>query len=519
MTSEVDERERHVGLRGFAVLFGLAALLLALATWLEGSDAWRHPLRWLASLDNASALALLSGSAQVVAGVLAILITVVAIVVELAATRYTHSIAQLFVRDRVNQAVMAFFVLTTVLCIWLAVALSGDVGPVPLLPRGGFLLAMAMITACLLMLLPYFAYVFRFVSPHQVIPRIRSEALARVRSAVEGDVRDTKRAVIAAVEELEDIARSAMQHSDRGIAMAAVAALADLLADVTEVRRSLPQGWFQVDETITRDPDFVSMAAPALEEIARDGAWFEAKVLRQCLALFGDAVGSARDVASMIAIRTQRVAGLYAVEYAPLLKQCERAFHSYLRAAINARDSRTAYYVLHQYRMLGEDLLAKNIDPAALDVAGRIRFYGRLADTSGLPFLLEVAAYDLAHMVEAAADKPAARDALLEVLLATDYQGAENPLGVRRAQMQLATFFLARGEEAPARRIAADLATEKRDLLMTARDELEREVSPQYWEITDRGANFAYLPPERRAMLGELFALVGKGPVPGEVKV
>jgi hypothetical protein len=35
------------------------------------------------------------------------------------------------------------------------------------------------------------------------------------------------------------------------------------------------------------------------------------------------------------------------------------------------------------------------------------------------------------------------------VLLATDYEGAENPLGVRRAQMQLATFFLARGEEAP----------------------------------------------------------------------
>ena len=309
MTSEVDERERHVGLRGFAVLLGLAALLLALATWLEGSDAWRHPLRWLASLDNASALALLSGSAQVVAGVLAILITVVAIVVELAATRYTHSITQLFVRDRVNQAVMAFFVLTTVLCIWLAVALSGDVGSVPLLPRGGFLLAMGMITACLLMLLPYFAYVFRFVSPHQVIHRIRSEALARVRRAGEGDVRETKRAVIAAVEELEDIARSAMQHSDRGIAMTAVAALADLLADVTQMRRSLPQGWFEVDETITRDPDFVSMAAPALEEIARDGAWFEAKVLRQCLALFGDAVGSARDVASMIAIRTQRLAG------------------------------------------------------------------------------------------------------------------------------------------------------------------------------------------------------------------
>jgi hypothetical protein len=33
-------------------------------------------------------------------------------------------------------------------------------------------------------------------------------------------------------------------------------------------------------------------------------------------------------------------------------------------------------------------------------------------------------------------------------------------------------------------------------------------VSPQYWEITDRGANFAYLPPERRAKLGDVLALV-----------
>src|SRR5262245_27947201 len=227
----MDEPERHAGLRSFAALLGLAALLLALAsgraallvalaTWLEGSDAWRHPVRWLASLDNADALALLAGSAQVVAGVLAILITVVAIVVELAANRYTHRITELFVRDRVNVAVMALFVLTTVLCVWLAVALSGTVDPEPLLPRGGFLLTMGMITACLLMLLPYFAYVFHFVSPLEVIRRIRSDVLTRVRNASERDVRETKRTVMIAVEELEDIARGAMQHSDRGIALA-----------------------------------------------------------------------------------------------------------------------------------------------------------------------------------------------------------------------------------------------------------------------------------------------------------
>ena len=504
----VDERERSTGLRGFAQLLAFAAALLALASWLEGSGAWRHPLRWLASLGSDDALAVLAGSAQIVAGVLAILITVVAIVVELAANRYTHRITQLFVRDRVNVAVMAFFVLTTVLCVWLAVVLSGEAEAAPILPRGGFLLAMGMMTACLLTLLPYFAYVFHFVSPHQVIRRIRAESLARVSEARGRDVRATKRAVIDAVEELEDVARSAMQHSDRGIAMAAVEALASLLDDVTRLRGELPVQWFVVDDAIARDADFVAMAAPALDEIAREGSWFEAKILRQCLALFGDAVGSARDVASMIAIHTRRLAEGHALSQPPLLELCQRAFHSYLRASINARDPRTAYYVLHQYRLLGVELIGKGLEPAALEVASRIRFYGRLASASELPFLLEVGAYDIAHLVEAAADKPAARDALLEVLLAIDHEGAENLLGVRRAQIQLATFFLVRGEAEPARRIAADLAGERRGLLLTAREELEHEASPHYWEITDRGTNFSYLPPERRAKLGEFFALV-----------
>jgi hypothetical protein len=325
-------------------------------------------------------------------------------------------------------------------------------------------------------------------------------------------LRDAKRAMISTVEEIEDIARSAMQHSDRGIAMAAVEALVDLLADVTELRPTLPASWFLVDEAITHDADFVSMTPPALEEIAREGAWFEAKILRQCLALFGDAVTGARDVANMIAIHTQRVAGTYAATNPALLTQCQRAFHSYLRTAINARDRRTAYYVLHQYRLLGEDLLANGLEPEALEVARRIRFYGRLASASQLPFLLEVAAYDLAQLVEAAADKPTTRDSLLDVLLAIDEPGAEHLLGVRRAQIQLGTFFLARGEEAPARRIAADLATEDWSLVLAAREELERELSPQYWEITDRGSNFAYLPPERRARLGRLYALITQDP-------
>ena len=500
-------KQGHAGLLFFAALLACSAGLIAVAGWLEGSGAWRHPLIWLATLGQAEALALLSDAAQVLAGVLAILVTVVAIVLELSATRYTPRVTALFVRDPANLAVMAFFVLTTVLCIWLAIVLTGEVGAAPFIPRGGFLLAMIMMTGCLLALLPYFAYVFRFVSPHSVIARIRAEALARVLRARTGDAGAAKHAVIHAVEDIEDVARGAMKNSDRGIAMAAVEALATLLADVTNLREKLPDAWFRVDQAVAHDPDFIAMAPIAIDEVARDRSWFEAKILRQYLALFGDAVGSARDVASMIAIHTRRLAGDFATQPA-FLELCQRAFHSYLRAAINGADPRTAYFVLHQYRVLGESLLTKGLQPAVFKVADRICFYGRLANSKGLPFLLEVAAYDLAQLVEAAADNRAMRDTLLERLLAIDDEAAEHLLGVCRAQMQLATFFLLRGEDEPAQQIARNLTVYRGALLSATRDELEREVSPSYWEINDRGTNFAYLPPERRAKLDAFFAML-----------
>jgi hypothetical protein len=70
---------RNLGLLSLAALIILSTALVAIASWLEGSGAWRHPLHWLGTLDQEAAAGLMSDSAQVVAGMLAILITVVAI--------------------------------------------------------------------------------------------------------------------------------------------------------------------------------------------------------------------------------------------------------------------------------------------------------------------------------------------------------------------------------------------------------------------------------------------------------
>ena len=71
---------------GFVILLAASLLIFAVVSWLEGNvGAWRDPGAWLADLDREGALETLSNAAEVVAGVLAIAITVVAIVVELAA--------------------------------------------------------------------------------------------------------------------------------------------------------------------------------------------------------------------------------------------------------------------------------------------------------------------------------------------------------------------------------------------------------------------------------------------------
>ncbi|MFO0661439.1 MAG: DUF2254 family protein, partial [Polyangiaceae bacterium] len=106
-----------------------------------------------------------------VAAVLGIVITVVSIVVQLSADRYT-GVAAMFFRDRMNVAVMGFYVISCVVGIWLSVGLRDH-----FVPRITLIAMMFAATICLVVMAPYFAYVFRFLEPANIINRIREEAL------------------------------------------------------------------------------------------------------------------------------------------------------------------------------------------------------------------------------------------------------------------------------------------------------------------------------------------------------
>ena len=208
----------------FVALFVVALVMAVILAALEGMGRfWLDPEGWLASLDPMSALDTLSNAAEVVAGVLAIAITVVAIVVQLAATRYTHRITSMFVREPVNVSVISFFVLTTIQCVWV----SASVGSAEVAEKGattGLVLTLIMVTLCLLILVPYFAFVFVFVSPLNIIDRIRRTA-ERALGRVGRDPEKVALHVMEVIENLEDIARGAIDHGDRSIAMGCINAL------------------------------------------------------------------------------------------------------------------------------------------------------------------------------------------------------------------------------------------------------------------------------------------------------
>ncbi len=490
----------------FASLTGVAIAGFAMSNLLDGAGAnlFTSPLVWLSGLDADAALGTLSEAAGIVAGVLGIAITVVAIVVELAANRYSHRITWLFLTEPVNIAVTSLFMLTTVECVWVA-ATMGPADPTATLPNAGYALTMALVSISLLILLPYFAFVFQFLSPLSVIQRLSDSSFKWMTSFRENDIATAQHNAEEAIDELLNVARTAVEQSDRGVAMACVDALADLLLDYQRVRGSLSPSWFFISPQIARDPDFVSLAPEVLHSIDEQGIWVEVKIFRQFMSLMTQCIPDSRDVANLISIRSENIGRV--ADSDALRELVIRCFNSYLRTAINARDPRCTYYILNQYRLLAESCLTKGKSSAVIEIAGHFRFYGQLAYRSGQPFLLEVAAHDLLQLIESSVQSGApVVDRLLAVLLELDLEirtetQEESLIGVRRAQLKAAALFQSRGERERVARVCADLKDELPARVELICDQLLSEERAEYWEFTDRGTNFGYLAPDRRPFL------------------
>lgn len=484
----------------------LTAVAFYLVLWV-GDFGLRHPEHspwrlWVGS-GNVEAV---YGLLEAMVGILAVALTVISILVELAATRYTPRITEIFLRDRANITVLCFFVLTTVLVFWVSLSLSASSPAV--FPRAMVLTVELCVSVSLLALLPYFAYVFEFLSPHQLVRRIAVEAIAALdRLGRGGSVGAAHDQIAEAIEYLGDIALKSVQNQDKDIATDAVVVLREVLDAHLLVKARLPEAWFMSDR-LRDDSDFVAFHEDVLRGLGPRRTWLEMKALLQLQSVYVEAMHGMREVAHLVAIQVRQlsVSAARAGDEHTLTLGI-RFLNTFMRAAINARDVRTAYNLFNEYRLLCRGLLGTSAHHRLVEVAGFMKAYGQLAFHANLKFILETAAFDLCRVLEDAHDHGVhEHGALLRIFLDVDREAdgevQEHALrGVRKAQVKLATYYLMRDEVDLARRIQQDMRHESRDRLLGIRREIERTVEPEFWEISDRGVNFDYLPPERRAQL------------------
>jgi hypothetical protein len=487
-----------------------ATTLLYLALWfwdfagVPGAD----PLRLF---TRPEAAATVQGLGEVTVAVLGIAITVVAIIVELAANRYTPRITELFLRDRVNGLVLSFFALAAALVLAVSMSLYG-----PVYPRVMVLTTLGMMVLSLTIILPYFLYVFDFLTPESVVYRIQRRAEVGLRRVASSRlaVEPGKREVAAGIEQLGEIAINSVVKKEKAIAISALRALHEVGSASLAARDRMPAPWFQADELAMHDQDMVSFHPDIARRLTERRTWVEMKVFRQYQSVFAESLDHLQDVAHIVAMHT-RALTIEALnrQDLPATRLGLQFMHTYVRLAINARDVRTAYNVFNEYRLLGEAVAGSPWHDLLEEMSERARYYGQLAFHRQIPFLLETVAYDLGSILEVAhARASPAHDRLLATFLELDREpdGDQNQeaslRGVRKAQVKLATWYLAHDDERHARQIFQDMRDERPERLASIRDELTAIVDPEYWEVSDRGVDFDWLPEDRRRTLPRFFA-------------
>ena len=470
-----------------------------------------NPFEQFLKFDPSSISDAISSLAGNIAAIFGLVITVVSIIVQLSADRYT-GVTRMFFRDRLNIGVMAYYLVACVYAVWLSVSLQHDY-----VPRAVLVTMLGMTTMGLLLMAPYFGYVFWFLEPSTIVHRIRSDA---VKTASRGALEASSQAgfaaqavTLTAMEELTDITSNSISGKDKIIASGAVDALKDFALEYLKVKPRATADWFSVGPGIRENPDFVAMDPESLGELEQRRTWVEWKVMRQYLGIYNEALAEMRDINYLIAIDTRYIgeAAIRAKDK-ELVSLVFRFMNSYMRATLNARDVRTAYNVLNQYRLLVEAMLRNGSTEAALQGVKYMKYYGHVSFDMKLTFVTETVAYDVSALCEVANQVGAKeeRDMLTEfleldqsVLARSQEKGL---LGVRKAQVKLASYYLLTGQEEKARTICRDMEGEPRERLLAIRQQLESVTSKDFWEIIDRGRNFEFMPPDQRDCMRTFFS-------------
>ena len=481
----------------------------------SGSQVMRWLEPGLEIRDPDAMQGFVSTLAEVLAGILGFTISVVAIVVQLSADRFTPKVTELFLRERTNFLVIFFLIIANLISVWTTLAFS-----IVEESLGLVMINLILGTASFLVLIPYFRFVFNFLQPASIISKIEQQIRQSVLVAIAGSSTPANTSptfhrshqdCLAALDELKSIALSASQQRESQIVLGSLDSLKTFLIFYAGCKATLPEQWFWLTAAIYRDPDFVSVDGGKLAQIEAQRLWIELKVFRQYQAIFAESLNGWREACVLVAINSRHIAEKSLVQEKPeVVKLVITFFNTYLRAVINTRDVRTGYTILKQYRLIAEGSIRHNRPEFVLEIAQHFRYYSLIAYKGGLLFLCETLAFDLGVLIQVCYEQmPTLSQDLLAIFLKIDQdpeseQQEATLRGIRKSQVKLAAYYLKVDQDHWARQIFEDMQDEPPPRLVVIWNEL-KTTQADFWEFTDRGDNFYYVDPSLLPYVDQFF--------------
>ncbi|MBI3992568.1 MAG: DUF2254 domain-containing protein [Candidatus Lambdaproteobacteria bacterium] len=501
-----------------AVVTGIAVLLYV-GVRLFDFELTTHTLSWFEVLFQTKPDYVgdaIGGVSEVLIAILGLVITVVAIVVQLAAQRYTPKLVDLFVTDRANILYFMLMVVASTYSMLVVYSINET-----FLPFWGVLLLLVLTTLILGLLLPYFQHVFRFLTPENIIRIIRRNANAgmqrvlkkpsvnpgrRLRKLSTVDIPRMQVELANSMAQISDIALSAVTQMDRNVALLSIRTLKDVMVDHLLIKRRMPSSWFK-----PRTEFFPAISSEFLQEIYKTRTWVEVRGFMDMELIFKAAIQEMPDAVSAVA-NNAKVVGLYAIKLkdTQVLASVVQYFNTFLRLSVNNRNPKAIYNLFYQYRLLAEEVLGSD-EVLAERIGFYFKYYGQIAQQYNIPLILITAAFDLEHLLEKAyAMRVPNIDALMKLFLEVDdnpaTQANEFDLrSVRKAQLRLASFLLSQGDDTLAARIFQDMKEEPRERMDAIRGEMMAVKERKFWEVTDRGVDFFYLDDQQKHHLNEFY--------------
>lgn len=438
---------------------------------------------------------------ELLAAILGIMITVVAIVLQLAAQRYGTSLIDLFLSDNVNRVYFILLVCSLLYAILITFATKES-----FFPDSAIQLLLVLTLVEIALLGPYFLFVFKFLTPTNLLTSIQENNKLSIMNAADKQnfpkLKVYQSEVASSLEQVTDTALSASTQMDRNLGLMAINQIREMLLDYAEYKNQLPAGWFHVSSE-----HFISISSEFYDEICENRIWVETKSFMDMDLIFKNCINNMPDAISAIAYNT-RIVGESAIQNRDdnLLDMAVKFYNTFIRVSINNKNVRAIFNLFYQYRLLTESIFDYDIKLSE-KILGHFKYYGQFCLGQGLGFVLFTAAFDLGGMVATAYDKKLdnIKDLLLIFMAVEDtvdrYKDNFVYTGIRNAQLILATYLLSQGDDELLPIVVEDLKTETLSQLVKWRDGLLAVKDRKFFEITDRGYTFEYIDENQKTYL------------------